>query len=94
MVKVGLASIVLPVMGVNAFGWVVFSEVEGTEHSFVVKHVEIIVLCVVVDKCGQDLFFAMGVGAEVLVGTFVDVVGVVVAEIFFIFLEAVVLLYD
>jgi hypothetical protein len=51
-VEVGLATVVLPVMGVDALGGIVFGEVERTELSFVVEHVEIIIFRVVVNQRG------------------------------------------
>jgi len=84
-------SVVLPVVGVYAFGGFVFGEVEGAELCFIVEHVEIFIFGVVVDQFGEDLFLVVGVGAEVAVGTLVDRVGVVEAEVFLVFLLVVVL---
>jgi hypothetical protein len=60
-VGIGLAAVVLPVVGVYALRFIVFSEVEGTELCFVVEHVEIVILDIVVDERGQDLLLAVRV---------------------------------
>ena len=44
------SSIILPVMGVYAFGRFMFGEIEGAKFSFVVEHVEILILGIVVDQ--------------------------------------------
>ena len=61
MIAIGSAAVVLPVMCIDAFGGFMFGEVEGTEFSFIVEHVEILVFGVVVDEVGQDLFLVMSV---------------------------------
>ena len=43
-------SVILPVVGIDAFGRFMFGEIEGAELGFVVEHVEILILGVVVDQ--------------------------------------------
>lgn len=66
-------------------------EIEGAKCSFIVEHVEILILGVVVDQSCQYLFLIVSIGAEVSIRTLIDSIGIVEAEIFFVFLLVVVL---
>lgn len=46
-------------MGVDAFGLVMFGEVEGTEFCLVVEHVEVFVFQVIVYEWGEYLLLAV-----------------------------------
>lgn len=64
-------------MGINAQGFIVFGEIEGTELSFVVKHVEVLIKLIVMDELCAYFCLIVGKGAKILVLTLVDVIGVV-----------------
>ena len=54
-----------------------FGEIEGTELSFVVKHVEVLIKLIVMDELCAYFCLIVGKGAKILVLTLVDVIGVV-----------------
>ena len=87
-----LSSVVLPVVGVYTLWRIVFSQVKRTELSFIVKHVKILVFSIIVDESWQNFFFGMCIGTKITIGAFVNGVWIVKAEIFFIFLIAIVFL--
>ena len=55
-VSVGLSAVILPVVGVDTEGFVMFREVEWAEFGLVVEHVEVGIIWVVVDKFNCDIF--------------------------------------
>lgn len=64
----GVATVILPIMSVYALVFLVLSQVQNTELSLVVEHVEVLILNVVVDQFGEDLLLAVSIGAELSVG--------------------------
>ena len=63
----GVTTVILPVMSVYALVFLVLSQVQNTELSLVVEHIEILILNVVVDQFGEDLLLAVSIGAELSV---------------------------
>lgn len=63
----GVTTVILPVMSVYALVFLVLSQVQNTELSLVVEHVEILILNVVVDQFGEDLLLAVSIRAELSV---------------------------
>ena len=50
-----LATIILPVVGVNTLGLVVLRQVEWAPFGFVAEHVEVCVISIVVDQLDRDV---------------------------------------
>lgn len=73
-------------MRIDALGLIVLSQIEGAELRLVVKHVKIVILCVVVDQRRQDLLFTVGVRAEISIRTVGCAMRVVRAELFLVLL--------
>lgn len=67
-----VSPVVLPVMSIDTFVFFVLGQIEDTEFSLVVKHVEILVFNVVVNKFGLNLFLTVSVCAKLSVGTLRD----------------------
>ncbi len=67
-------------MGIDAQGFIVFSEIEGTELSFVMEHVEVLIKLIVMDEFCAYFCLIVGEGAEILVLALVDVIGIVWAK--------------
>jgi hypothetical protein len=89
---VGPSAVVLPVVSIYALGRLMLGEVEGAELCFVVKHVKIFIFGVVVDQISQYFFFIMSERTKISIGALLDGVGVMEAEILFVFHLMVVLL--
>ena len=78
----GVTTVILPIMSVYALVFLVLSQVQNTELSLVVEHVEVLILNVVVDQFGEDLLLAVSIGAELSVWALGNRVGPVCAKAF------------
>lgn len=93
-IEVRLAAVVLPVMCIHAFGLIVLCEVERTELSLVIEHVEVVIFQVVVDQSGQDFLLRVGVGAKISIRAVLNAMWIVRAELFLVLLVVVVLFHE
>ena len=67
--SVGLSTVILPVVGVDTEGFVMFREVERAEFGLVVEHVEVGIIWVVVDKFNCDIFLRVSKRAVISIFT-------------------------
>lgn len=79
-----ISSVILKIVCIHTKGFIMFSEVEGTELCFIVEHVEIFIKDIVMDKLDSDLFFIMSKRAIISIFAFVNVIRVMRTEFFFI----------
>lgn len=79
-------------MSVYALVLLMFSQVQYTKFSLIVKHVKIFIFNVIVDKFGLDLLLTVRICTEISVWTFRERVGPVGAETFTVALNVVLFL--
>ena len=59
-------------MSIDAFRFIVFSKIEGAELSFVIEHIEVVVLGIVMNERGENFLFGVSVRAEVSIEAVLD----------------------
>lgn len=72
-----VSPIVLQVMSIYTFRFIMFSQVKGTELSFIMENVEIVIKFIVVDQRYPDLFLVVGERTEFAILAFVNIIRVV-----------------
>jgi len=89
VVMMRFSSVILPVVSINAKGFVVLSKVEGAPDSFIVEHIEIIIVVIIMNEINDNVDFRMSERAEWTIFALFEIVRVEGAEFSFIFFRAV-----
>lgn len=67
-----IPSIILPIMRIYTLIFFMFSQVKDTKLCFVIKHVKVLILKIVMNQFGLDLFLTMSICTELFIWTFRD----------------------
>lgn len=84
--RVGIrrSTVILPIMSVNALRFIMLSQIEWAELSFIVKHIEILIFLIIVDQISLNFLFRVSKWAVIPIRTCLNAVGEMTAKPFLI----------
>ena len=88
------SSVVLPIMGINASGFVMFSEVKRAPLSFKVEYIEIIIPIKIMNQLNRNILFTMSKRAKISILTFIQIIWIKRTEFCLVLIWFIQLLYS